>query len=55
MGLDVLLEAIPQLVTGHPNAFFLLAGGEGELTGRAREAMARVAAAREGSHRCSSR
>ncbi len=41
MGLDVLLEAIPKLVTEHPDAFFLLAGGEGELTGRAQEAMAR--------------
>jgi glycosyltransferase involved in cell wall biosynthesis len=41
MGLEVLLEAIPQVVPEHPDAFFLLAGGEGELTARAREAVAR--------------
>jgi len=41
MGLDVLLEAIPKVIAENPDAFFLLAGGEGELTARAREAMAR--------------
>lgn len=41
MGLEVLLEAIPKVIANHPDAFFLLAGGEGELTLRAREAVAR--------------
>ena len=41
MGLEVLLEAIPKVVAEHPDVFFLLAGGEGELTVRAREAVRR--------------
>lgn len=41
MGLEVLLEAMPKVLAEHPDAFFLLAGGEGELTARAREAVAR--------------
>ena len=38
MGLEVLLQAIPAVLAEHPEAFFLLAGGLGELTARAREA-----------------
>ena len=37
MGLQVVLEALPRVIAEQPDAFFLLAGGSGELTGRARE------------------
>lgn len=41
MGLEVVLEAIPRVLADQPDTCFLLAGGEGELTARAREAEAR--------------
>lgn len=41
MGLEVLLQAMPAVLAEHPDAFFLLAGGQGELTARAHEAALR--------------
>jgi glycosyltransferase involved in cell wall biosynthesis len=41
MGLHVVLAAIPEVVAAHPGVVFLIAGSNGELTSRAREAEAR--------------
>lgn len=37
MGMEVVLEALPRVIAENPETFFLLAGGSGELTGRAGE------------------